>query len=98
MKSTASLILTCTLASIMLGGCASTQTESRVFIMPSSSTISLGTLEPVHTNATKQNGPVFQLGAGDALGQQIYANYAVIARANAGWQYANAEVMTDDME
>jgi hypothetical protein len=77
------------IACIVVGGCASTQQDSRVFVMPSSSTVALTTLEPVHGPSTGQQIRSFRLGAGDALGEQIYANYAVLARANAGWQYAS---------
>ena len=79
------------LACLCAGGCASTPHETRVFVMPSSNSIALTTLEPMQHGDAAQPTRTYQLGAGDALGQAIYANYAVLARANAGWQYASGE-------
>jgi hypothetical protein len=92
MKSSA-LISSLALVVVMcVGGCSSSRlaaySQPQV-TLDQSSTVALGTFEPapVHRTTTQR---AFQLGAGDALGQAIFANYAAIARANAGWQYAEA--------
>lgn len=87
--------IVCSLAMLVLfaGGCSSSRlaayTQPEVTLQGPSNTVALATLEPapVQRASTQRT---FQLGAGDALGQAIFANYAAIARANAGWQYANA--------
>ena len=86
MKHTAILSTVSAMALFVSGGCSSTQTASA----PSANTaVALTTLGPVQTARASSQPRTFRLGAGDALGQAIYDNYATIARSNAGWQYAS---------
>ena len=106
MKSIATMLVCSISACLSLGGCASTQTQSHVFLMAPANSIAMTTLEvqraDAHRSGSTTSGQfsppgrttaAFHLGAGDALGQAIYANYAVLARANAGWQYAGASTL-----
>ena len=79
-------------AVLFAGGCSSSRlsayTQPEVTLVAPNDTVALTTLEPAPVQRPSTQRSV-QLGAGDALGQAIFANYAAIARANAGWQYAN---------
>jgi len=91
-----SAIFCCVAGSALMigGGCASTMSATRtapeITLTGSNDTVALATLEPAQTTAVTASPKTFHLGAGDSLGQAIYANYATIARANAGWQYASS--------
>jgi hypothetical protein len=78
---------------LFASGCSSSRlaaySQPEVTLSGQSNTVALTTLEPARAQRSSTQRS-FQLGAGDALGQAIFANYAAIARANAGWQYANA--------
>lgn len=89
------LVAVCSLtiiAVLFAGGCSSTRlaayTQPETTLVGPTQTVALTTLGPAATQRTSSQR-FYQLGAGDALGQAIFANYAAIARANAGWQYAN---------
>ena len=78
---------------LFAGGCSSSRLASysqpEVTLQGSSDTVALTTFEPAPVQRVSTQR-TYQLGAGDVLGQAIFANYAAIARANAGWQYAGA--------
>lgn len=67
------------------GGCANQAS------MRAHQDYALTTLGPEMDPSGPQQPGVFRLGAGDALGQAIFANYIAVARSNPHWQYAGAE-------
>jgi hypothetical protein len=85
MKRTA-LTLSC-LAAIVLcaGGCSSSQSTLQT------NEPALAMVGPYIDAAGPQQPGIFRLGAGDALGQAIFANYVAYVRANNNTQYAGAE-------
>ena len=86
MKRTALTALCLAVIALTCGGCSSTQSTMRA------DEASLAMLGPNIDAAGPQQDGYFRLGAGDALGQAIFANYvAYIRNDDAKWQYAGAE-------
>lgn len=91
MKRTTRIGLGCTavLGLATLAGCGSSQHTQ----MHSTQTIALADMGPAH-----DHGGAVSLGAGDALGQAIFANYVTIVRAASpelDAVYASGERMSD---
>jgi hypothetical protein len=70
-------------------GCAMDSMASAGDRSASDGTVLLTAMGPIRTYETASGGPM--LGAGDALGREIFANYAAMVRAKAGRSYAQAE-------
>jgi hypothetical protein len=71
---------------LLTGGCANQSS------MRAHQEYSLGTLGAAEMDPSGPQQPgVFRLGAGDALGQAIFANYVAVAHTNSQWRYAGAE-------
>lgn len=73
---------------MLMSGCESSQKCRLTGATPVVSLGAIGSSDSDELPLRPRSSRSFHLGAGDALGQAIYANYAAIARANAGWQYA----------
>ena len=86
MKRNALIVSCLAVVALAAGGCSSTQSTMRA------DEASLAMLGPDIDASGPQRDGIFRLGAGDALGQAIFANYvAYIRNDDAKWQYAGAE-------
>lgn len=72
---------------LLLAGCATSASSHRP--------IALGALGPAAQPAIGQAAG-FRLGAGDALGEQIFTRYVAYVRANRGEHYATGQSPTLD--
>ncbi len=78
-------------AALLITGCSTTQGASII-----DDTVALATLGPDQSRDHAQRSE-FHLGAGDALGRDIFYNYVAFVRANPSWRphYATVETGSD---
>jgi hypothetical protein len=90
MKRNLILVLGLAIMSLLSNGCTSRPGAMAI----DENAVALAVLGPAVNPIASEPG-VFYLGAGDALGQAVFANYIAFVRANgphADWLYASGEM------
>lgn len=90
MKTQACLMMALIATALLNGGCASTNSVDDEEVELCQPRIALAVIGPIEESNADASPTLFHLGAGDTLGQAIYANYVSFVSANGGWRLADA--------